>query len=80
MAERISRRSFLKFASLAAGGAALAGCAPPAATPAPAVAPAEEKPAESAPAQAPAAAGGFAGVTVKMHAISGGNYEQLYRF
>lgn len=78
MTERISRRSFLKFASLAAGGAALAGCAPPAATPAPAAAPAEEKPAESAPAQAPEAAGGFAGTTVKMHAISGGNYEQLY--
>jgi multiple sugar transport system substrate-binding protein len=82
MAEKLSRRSFLKLTGLVSGTAALAlaGCAPPAA-PAPAAPAAEEKPAEAAaeaPAEAPAAATGFAGVTVKMHAISGGNYEKLY--
>ncbi|OQA46885.1 MAG: Maltose/maltodextrin-binding protein precursor [Chloroflexi bacterium ADurb.Bin325] len=53
MAQRLSRRTFLRFGGIAAGASALAACVAPTAAPAqPAApaAPAEEKPAEAAPA------------------------------
>ncbi len=57
--------------------------AAPAATEAPAAPAATEAPAAPAPTTAPAAASGaaagdFSGVTVRMLAISGGNYDELY--
>lgn len=67
----VSRREFLKVAGLAGGAAALAACAAPTAAPteAPVV-----------PTQAPAVVGKpFDGKTLRMHAISGGNYDELYK-
>lgn len=76
--KQISRRDFLKLAGLAGGTALIGGvaaCVPvqpqPAAAPQPA---AEEKVVEQAPAGRP-----FEGVTVNMHAISGANYDELYK-
>jgi multiple sugar transport system substrate-binding protein len=70
----LSRRAFLKLAGSAAAMGVLAACAP-APAPAPTAAPAEVKPTE-----APAAPQKeFAGVTVRMHAISGANYDELYK-
>jgi multiple sugar transport system substrate-binding protein len=80
--KNISRRDFLKVSGLV-GGAALtsavaAGCVPAAPQPAaeePAAAPATEEAAE-----APAVVGKpFDGITVRMHAISGANYDELYK-
>jgi len=87
--KKISRRGFLKLTGGLVGGAAAAGtlaaCAPaptpaPAPTQAPAAAP-TQAPAAAAPTAAPAASpyGSFPGVTVKIHAISGGNYDELYK-
>ncbi len=80
--KKITRRSFLKAAGLVGGAAAVArmrsaGARRPPAAPAPTEAP---KAAE-APTAAPAvgAAGTFKGVTVKMHAISGASYDELYK-
>ncbi len=72
--KKVSRRSFLKIAGLAAGGAAAtAACAPP-------VAPVAQPAAEPAPVEAPAVVGKpFAGKTLRMHAISGANYDELYK-
>lgn len=74
--KKVSRRNFLRIGSLVGGAAALAACAP-AAQQAPAPA-ATTAPAAAAPTAAPEAkpAGG---VTVKIHAISGGNYDELYK-
>lgn len=79
--KKISRRSFLRIGSLVGGAAALAACAP-AAAPAPApttapAAPATTAPAVEQPTAAPAAKP--AGVTVKSLAISGANYDELYK-
>lgn len=75
--KKISRRRFLRIGSLVGGAAALAACAPtaapaPAATTAPAAPAATEVP-TTAPAAKPA------GVTVKIHEITGGNYDELYK-
>ncbi len=74
--KKISRRDFLKAAGVVGGGAVaatVAACAPTAApTQAPAPAP--------QPTQAPAVQKKqFDGVTVRMLAISGGNYDELYK-
>jgi multiple sugar transport system substrate-binding protein len=63
----ISRRDFLKVTGLAVMGSAAAACTPVATgTPAPATAPAViGKP--------------FDGKTVRMHAITGGSYDELYK-
>jgi len=78
--KKLSRRSFLRIGGLVGGAAALAACAQPQAPAAPApaatTAPAAPAPTEK-PAEAPAAKP--AGVTVKIHAISGGNYDELYK-
>jgi multiple sugar transport system substrate-binding protein len=84
--KKLSRRSFLKLTGLIGGAAVIAGCTPPPA-PAPAApaapaAKATDAPKAAEPTKAPAvvgAAGTFKGVTVKMHAISGGNYDELYK-
>jgi multiple sugar transport system substrate-binding protein len=83
--QKIDRRKFLKMTGLAGSAAALtvAGCAAPAA-PAPAApaAPATEAPAAAAaePTAAPAVVGKpFDGKTLRMHAISGANYDELYK-
>ena len=81
--KNITRRSFLKAAGLVGGAAAVAACAAPAPAPAPAApAPTEAPKAAEAPTAAPAVVGGagtFKGVTVKMHAISGASYDELYK-
>ena len=81
MSKKVSRRDFLKLSGAVGGAAAvtaLAACAP-AATPAPAPVQPTEVP-KPAPTQAPAVAKKpFEGVTVKMHAITGGNYDELYK-
>jgi maltose-binding protein MalE len=69
--KKLSRRDFLKAAGVAGGAtvvtSALAACG---STPAP----------TAAPTQAPAVVGKpFAGKTVRMHAISGANYDELYK-
>ena len=69
----ISRRDFLKATGVAAGAAlasAVAGCGGPA-TEAP-----EEKPTE---APAVVSSKPFEGVTVNVHAISGANYDEIYK-
>ena len=72
--KNLSRRDFLKVSGLV-GGAALAGCAPIVVEQQPAQQPAAEEKAE-----APAVVGKpFDGVTVRMHAISGANYDELYK-
>ena len=82
--KKITRRGFLKMAGLVGGATAattIASCAPAPAAPAPAAAAPTTAPA-AAPTAAPAvvgAAGTFKGVALKMHAISGGNYEELYK-
>jgi multiple sugar transport system substrate-binding protein len=79
--KKISRRDFLKVAGVVGGGAvaaAVTACAPaaPTSAPPPTAAPA-------APTAVPAAPtvvkGGFPGVTVRMLAISGANYDELYK-
>jgi len=74
----ISRRDFLKASGLAALGGVVAACAP---TPAPTAAPvAPAATAVPAATTAPAVIGKpFDGKTVRMHAISGGNYDELYK-
>ena len=80
--KKITRRNFLRAAGLVGGAAAVAACAAPAPAPAPTAAPAAAAP-TAAPAAAPTAAPvvgkPFDGKTLKMHAISGGNYEELYK-
>ncbi len=78
--KEISRRDFLKFTGIAGsaalGGLVAAGCgAPPAAAPAPEkeAAPEEKKEAAAETKKA------FEGITVKMHAISGASYDELYK-
>jgi len=79
--KKITRRSFLKMSGLVGGAAAattIAACAPVAPAPAPAAKP-TEAPAVK-PTEAPAVKKReFEGVTVKMHAISGANYDELYK-
>jgi multiple sugar transport system substrate-binding protein len=90
MSEKISRRRFLRLSGGLLGAATLAACAPIAPAPAPAAPAATEAPAAAAataapaPTTAPAAAAGgsndsFPGVTVRMLAISGANYDELYK-
>jgi multiple sugar transport system substrate-binding protein len=65
--KKVSRRDFLKFTGLAVLGGA-AACTPAATEPA------------AQPTQAPAVIGKpFDGKTVRMHAITGGNYDELYK-
>ena len=74
-----TRREFLRYAGLAGGAAAVTACAP---APAPAPAPAEQAApaAEPTKPEAPAVVGKpFAGKTLRMHAISGANYDELYK-
>ncbi len=81
--KKITRRNFLRAAGLVGGAAAVAACAAPAPAPAPTAAPAAAAAPTEAPAAAPTAAPvvgkPFDGKTLKMHAISGGNYEELYK-
>jgi multiple sugar transport system substrate-binding protein len=80
--KKITRRNFLRAAGLVGGAAAVAACAAPAPAPAPTAAPAAAAP-TAAPAAAPTAAPvvgkPFDGKTLKMHAISGANYDELYK-
>jgi multiple sugar transport system substrate-binding protein len=69
--KRVSRRDFLKVVSLTGGAAVLTACATP-----------TSAPTEAAPVvtTAPAVVGKpFDGKTLRMHAISGGNYDELYK-
>jgi multiple sugar transport system substrate-binding protein len=87
--KKINRREFLKVAGLVGGAAAattITGCAQPAPAPAPTQAPAVPTQAPAAPTQAPAAPTAapvvgkpFEGKTLRMHAISGANYDELYK-
>jgi multiple sugar transport system substrate-binding protein len=74
--KKYSRRDFLKVAGIAGGDAAiLSACGPTAEPPAPPT----EAPA-AAPTEAPAVVGKpFDGRTLRMHAISGANYDELYK-
>lgn len=74
VAKKLSRREFLRWTSLVGGAAVMAACAP-----APAPAPTAPETAPQPAAEAATTGGDFAGVTVKVHAISGGNYEELYK-
>ena len=68
--KNVSRRDFLKVVSLTGGAAVLSACAT--STPAPTEAPAVPT--------APAVVGKpFDGKTLRMHAISGANYDELYK-
>ena len=70
---KLSRRDFLKVAGVATGASVVAACAP-------APAPEPTKAPEVKPTEAPAVIGKpFDGKTVRMHAISGGNYDELYK-
>lgn len=87
--KKINRREFLKVAGLVGGAAAattIAACAQPTPAAAPTQAPAAPTQAPAAPTQAPAAPTAaaavgqpFAGKTLRMHAISGANYDELYK-
>jgi len=71
--KRVSRRDFLRVVGLTGGAAALTACATP--TPEP-----TQAPAAPAPTSVPAVVGKpFDGKTLRMHAISGGNYDELYK-
>jgi len=73
--KNVTRRDFLKLSGLVALGSGIAAC-----TPAPAAAPTAAPAATAAPTTAPAVIGKpFDGKTVRMHAISGGNYDELYK-
>ena len=84
--KKLTRRNFLKLTGLVGGTAVAAGCAPaPAPAPAPAAPAAPAAKATDAPkaaeaTKAPAVTGKpFAGKTLRMHAISGANYDELYK-
>ena len=80
--KKITRRNFLRAAGLVGGAAAVAACAAPAPAPAPAAAPAAAAPTEApaaAPTAAPVVGKPFDGKTLKMHAISGATYDELYK-
>ena len=80
--KKITRRNFLRAAGLVGGAAAVAACAAPAPAPAPTAAPAAAAPTEApaaAPTAAPVVGKPFDGKTLKMHAISGANYDELYK-
>ena len=72
--KKITRREFLKIGGVAGGAAAvMTACSSP--TPEP-----TEAPAAAAPTEAPAVVGKpFDGKTLYMHAISGANYDELYK-
>ena len=76
--KKLSRREFLKVAGIAGGASAvMAACG---STPEPTAAPEPTKAPEAAPTEAPAVVGKpFDGKTVRMHAISGANYDELYK-
>ena len=80
--QKISRRRFLTLTGLVGGAAAattIAGCTP-APTPVPPKPTEAPKAAAPAATAAPAAVGKpFAGKTLRMHAISGANYDELYK-
>jgi multiple sugar transport system substrate-binding protein len=82
--KKLTRRNFLKLTGLVGGTAVAAGCAPaPAPAPAAPAAPAAkatEAPKAAEATKAPAVTGKpFAGKTLRVHEISGGNYEELYK-
>jgi multiple sugar transport system substrate-binding protein len=81
--KNLTRREFLKFAGLAGGAAMAAGVAAQCAVPQPAtLAPTEAPAATEAAAvtEAPAVVGKpFEGKTLRMHAIGGANYDELYK-
>ena len=72
--KKITRRNFLRAAGLVGGAAAVAACAAPAPAPAPTA-----SPAAAAPTAAPVVGKPFDGKTLRVHEISGGNYEELYK-
>ena len=76
---KLSRRDFLRYAGVAGGATAAAGAlAACGSTPEPTAAP--TKAPEVKPTEAPAVVGKpFDGKTLRVHAISGGNYEELYK-
>ena len=78
---KITRREFLKIGGIAGGAAAaMTACSSPTAEPteAPAAAPTEVP--AAAPTEVPAVVGKpFDGKTLNMHAISGANYDELYK-
>ena len=76
---KLSRRDFLRYAGVAGGATAAAGAlAACGATPEPTAAP--TKAPEVKATEAPAVVGKpFDGKTLRVHAISGGNYEELYK-
>jgi len=75
--KKITRREFLKIGGIAGGAAAvMTACSSP--TPEPTAVPAAT--AAPAPTEAPAVVGKpFDGKTLNMHAISGANYDELYK-
>jgi multiple sugar transport system substrate-binding protein len=85
-AKKINRREFLKVAGMVSGAAAattLAACAAPTPAPQPTPVPEPTKAPAAAPTAAPTAAPvvgkPFEGKTLRMHAISGANYDELYK-
>jgi multiple sugar transport system substrate-binding protein len=85
-AKKINRREFLKVAGLVGGAAAaasIAGCAQPSPAPQPTPVPQPTQAPVAAPTAAPTAAPvvgkPFDGKTLRMHAISGANYDELYK-
>ncbi len=76
---KLTRRDFLKAAGIATGASAvLAACGPGAPEPT-AVPVATQAPAATAVPTVVSGEGKFPGVTVRMHAISGANYDELYK-
>jgi multiple sugar transport system substrate-binding protein len=76
---KLSRRDFLRFAGVAGGATAAAGAlAACGATPEPTAVPTTAP--EVKPTEAPAVVGKpFEGKTLRVHAISGANYDELYK-
>jgi multiple sugar transport system substrate-binding protein len=80
--QKINRRKFLKVTGGMAAAGAIAACAAPVAPPAPTQPAAEEAAAPvaaEAPTAAPVVGKPFDGKTLRMHAISGANYDELYK-
>ncbi|HSR30316.1 MAG TPA: twin-arginine translocation signal domain-containing protein, partial [Anaerolineae bacterium] len=71
--KKLSRRHFLKVAGIASGAATVLAACGPTAEP-------TKAPEAAVPTEAPAVVGKpFEGKTVRVHAISGANYDELYK-